>query len=140
VRVAEARMAGSIRLVSVERGHDPAHFIAMPFGGGGALHAGAPIRQIGLKCALAPRFPGITSALGCVIADPKHDAVQTVNRMLDGLGAAALERRMRIAGSEASAVIAAAGILRCRGVSAVIRQSRARGVVHRLACWGGART
>ena len=39
VRVAEARMAGAIRLVSIERGHDPAKFAAMPFGGGGALHA-----------------------------------------------------------------------------------------------------
>ena len=39
VRVADARMAGAIRLVSIERGHDPAKFAAMPFGGGGALHA-----------------------------------------------------------------------------------------------------
>jgi N-methylhydantoinase A len=110
VRVAEARMAGAIRLVSVERGHDPAHFIAMPFGGGGALHAGALIREIGLKCALVPRFPGITSALGCVLADLRHDTVQTLNLMLDGLDIAALERRMAEIGRQASAVIAAAGI------------------------------
>jgi N-methylhydantoinase A len=110
VRVAEARMAGAIRLVSVERGHDPAHFIAMPFGGGGALHVGALIRQIGLKCAMVPRFPGITSALGCAIADLKHDVVQTVNLMLDGLDAAMLERRMCAACEKASAVIAGAGI------------------------------
>ena len=95
VRVADARMAGAIRLVSIERGHDPARFVAMPFGGGGALHVGALIREIGLKCALVPRFPGITSALGCVLADLRHDMVQTVNLMLDGLDAAALERRMR---------------------------------------------
>src|SRR6185369_3842770 len=110
VRVADARMAGAIRLVSIERGHDPAKFVAMPFGGGGALHVGALIRQIGLKCALVPRFPGITSALGCVLADLRHDMVQTLNVMLDGLDAAALERRMHLAGREASAVIAAAGI------------------------------
>jgi N-methylhydantoinase A len=110
VRVAEARMAGAIRLVSVERGHDPAHFVAMPFGGGGALHAGALIREIGLKAALVPRFPGITSALGCVLADLRHDMVQTLNMMLDGLDIAALERRMATMGEQASAVIAAAGI------------------------------
>ena len=110
VRVAEARMAGAIRLVSIERGHDPSRFVAMPFGGGGALHAGALIREIGLKCALVPRFPGITSALGCVLADLRHDLVQTLNLMLDGLDAPALERRMRTAGEEASAVIASAGI------------------------------
>ena len=110
VRVAEARMAGAIRLVSIERGHDPVRFIAMPFGGGGALHAGALIREIGLKSALVPRFPGITSALGCVLADLRHDMVQTLNVMLDGLDAAALQRRMQTMGQEASAVIAAAGI------------------------------
>jgi N-methylhydantoinase A len=110
VRVAEARMAGAIRLVSVERGHDPAHFVAMPFGGGGALHAGALIREIGLKAALVPRFPGITSALGCVLADLRHDMVQTLNVMLDGLDVAALEARMATMGEQASAVVAAAGI------------------------------
>jgi N-methylhydantoinase A len=110
VRVAEARMAGAIRLVSVERGYDPANFIAMPFGGGGALHAGALIREIGLKCALVPRFPGITSALGCVLADLRHDMVQTLNVVLDGLDAAALELRMAEMGQQARAVIAAAAI------------------------------
>jgi N-methylhydantoinase A len=110
VRVADARMAGAIRLVSIERGHDPAKFIAMPFGGGGALHAGALIRQIGLKCALVPRFPGITSALGCVLADLRHDMVQTVNLMLDSLDAGMLEQRMRTAAAEASGVIATSGI------------------------------
>ena len=110
VQVADARMAGAIRLVSIERGHDPARFVAMPFGGGGALHVSALIRQIGLKSALVPRFPGITSALGCVLADLRHDMVQTLNVMLNGLDAAALERRMRAAGQGASAVIAASGI------------------------------
>jgi N-methylhydantoinase A len=110
VRVADARMAGAIRLVSIERGHDPAKFVAMPFGGGGALHAGALIKQIGLKCALVPRFPGITSALGCVLADLRHDMVQTINLMLDGLDADMLEQRMHAAAAEASGVIAASGI------------------------------
>jgi N-methylhydantoinase A len=110
VRVAEARMAGAIRLVSIERGHDPAKFIAMAFGGGGALHVGALIRQIGLKGALVPRFPGITSALGCVMADPKHDVVQTVNLMLERLDTTALARRLAAAAKDARQVIAEAGI------------------------------
>ncbi|WP_282568436.1 hydantoinase/oxoprolinase family protein, partial [Bosea sp. ASV33] len=102
--------AGAIRLVSIERGHDPARFMAMPFGGGGALHAGALIHEVGLKGALVPRFPGVTSALGCVIADIRHDGVQTVNLMLDGLDAAALDARMVEAGREAHAVVADAGL------------------------------
>jgi N-methylhydantoinase A len=111
VRVADARMAGAIRLVSIERGHDPARFAAMPFGGGGALHVSAMIREIGLKCAVVPRFPGVTSALGCVIADLRHDQVQTINLMADGLDAAALDARMAAAGKEARAVVEAAGIV-----------------------------
>ncbi len=91
-------MAGAIRLVSIERGHDPGDFAIMPFGGGGALHAGALIDEVGLAGALVPRFPGITSALGCVIADLRHDQVLTVNLALDGLDAAALDRRMVEAG------------------------------------------
>ena len=85
IRVANAKMAGAIRLVSVERGHDPKKFVAMPFGGGGALHAGALIKDVGLSKALVPRYPGVTSALGCVIADMRFDRVHTINSVLDDL-------------------------------------------------------
>jgi N-methylhydantoinase A len=108
VRVADARMAGAIRLVSIERGHDPAKFAAVPFGGGGALHVGAMVKEVGLEAALVPRFPGVTSALGCVIADLRHDSVQTLNVLLDGVDIAALDRRMVAAGEEVRAVVAAA--------------------------------
>ncbi|KPL51296.1 hydantoin utilization protein A [Prosthecomicrobium hirschii] len=110
VRVANAKMAGAIRLVSIERGHDPTRFTAVPFGGGGALHVGALIRDVGLKGALVPRYPGITSALGCIIADIRHDQVATVNLSLDGLDAARLDARMVEAGGEARAVVAGAGL------------------------------
>ena len=82
IEVANARMAGAIRLVSIERGHDPREFAAMPFGGGGSLHACALVREIGLGRALVPRYPGIVSALGCVIADMRQDFVQTINQPL----------------------------------------------------------
>lgn len=108
VRVADARMAGAIRLVSIERGHDPAKFAAVPFGGGGALHVGAMVKEVGLEAALVPRFPGVTSALGCVIADLRHDSVQTLNLPLDGIDIDALDRRMVAAGEEVRSVVAAA--------------------------------
>ena len=111
VRVADARMAGAIRLVSIERGHDPAKFVGVPFGGGGALHVGAIVKEIGLEVALVPRFPGVTSALGCVIADLRHDQVQTLNLMLDGLDIAALDRRMVAAGEEVRSVVGSAGAM-----------------------------
>ncbi|MFZ8882486.1 MAG: hydantoinase/oxoprolinase family protein [Paracoccaceae bacterium] len=90
IQVANARMAGAIRIVSIERGHDPAKFTAMPFGGGGALHIGALLREVGLKSGLVPRYPGVTSALGCVIADMRHDAVKTINRTISDLNDAEL--------------------------------------------------
>jgi N-methylhydantoinase A len=110
MRVANARMAGAIRLVSIERGHDPGAFVLMPFGGGGALHASALIREVGLKAAIVPRFPGLTSALGCVIADLRHERVQTVSLMLDGLDAAALGNRLSEEGRAAKTAIEDAGI------------------------------
>ena len=111
VRVADARMAPAIRLVSIERGHDPAKFVGVPFGGGGALHVGAIVKEIGLEVALVPRFPGVTSALGCVIADLRHDQVQTLNLALDGLDIAALDRRMVAAGEEVRSVVGSAGAM-----------------------------
>ena len=94
VKVANSKMAGAIRLVSIERGYDPNKFAAMPFGGGGALHVGALIRDVGLKSALIPRYPGINSALGCTIADMRHDFVQTVNGVLGVLDLTYLEKSM----------------------------------------------
>jgi len=105
VRVANARMADAIRLVSVERGHDPQRFAVMPFGGGGALHVGALIKEVGLARALVPRYPGVTSALGCVIADMRHDSVQTLNCALDAIDTVALEQRMSAMASESETVI-----------------------------------
>ncbi len=110
LKVANAKMAGTIRLVSIERGHDPAKFAAMPFGGGGALHAGALMRDVGLGSALVPRFPGVTSALGCIVADMRHDRVQTVNRLLPGLDCAALDAEMRGVADETQALLDRAGV------------------------------
>jgi N-methylhydantoinase A len=103
-------MAGAIRLVSIARGHDPQRFVFVPFGGGGALHVGALIREVGMKAALVPRFPGVTSALGCVIADIRHDQVQTVNLLLDGLDEAALARVLESEAQACRGVVCAAGL------------------------------
>ncbi|NKC16340.1 MAG: hydantoinase/oxoprolinase family protein [Gammaproteobacteria bacterium] len=109
VRVANARMAGAIRLVSIERGHDPARFAAMLFGGAGALHVGALIKEVGLAKALVPRFPGVNSALGCVLADMRHDRVHTLNAPLDSLCLDLLRRRMEYLAEEGRQLVLAAG-------------------------------
>jgi N-methylhydantoinase A len=110
VRVANEKMAGAIRLVSIERGHDPADFTIVPFGGGGALHVGALLETVGLKSALVPRYPGITSALGCIIADIRHDEVLTVNLALEGLDPSRLEAPMRALALKARGIVETAGL------------------------------
>ncbi|PIT79887.1 hydantoinase/oxoprolinase family protein [Limnohabitans sp. JirII-31] len=92
--VANAKMAGAIRVVSIERGHDPRQFAYMPFGGGGALHVCAMMREVGVTTGIVPRYPGVTSALGCVMADMRHDAVQTLNKSLLDLDLAQLKSRL----------------------------------------------
>jgi N-methylhydantoinase A len=111
LRVANSRMAGAIRLVSIERGHDPRRFTLMPFGGGGGLHAGALIREVGLARALIPRFPGVTSALGCVIADLRRDVVVTVNTPLDALDVARVEDEIARRAADGHAALDAACVL-----------------------------
>lgn len=110
LRVANARMASALRLVSIERGHDPKKFSLMPFGGGGALHAGALIREVGLARALVPRYAGVTSALGCVIADMRHDRVRTLNRMLAAIEPEALRAEMDAAVADLSTLLDRAGV------------------------------
>jgi N-methylhydantoinase A len=110
IRVANSKMAGAIRLVSIERGYDPKNFSAMPFGGGGALHTGALIKEVGLESALVPRYPGINSALGCIIADMRHDFVQTVNGILGKLDMAALDAQLSQLAADGLALLENAGV------------------------------
>ena len=110
LRVANARMAGAIRLVSIERGHDPKRFAYMPFGGGGALHAGALLAEVGLARAIVPRYPGVTSAMGCVIADMRQDFVQTVNTPTAAADGAALAALIDAHAAEGARMLDAAGV------------------------------
>ena len=80
LRLGNIKMAGAIRMVSVSRGHDPRDFTLFAFGGAGPLHASALARELGLPRVLVPARPGITNALGCVVADLRHDFVNTVNQ------------------------------------------------------------
>jgi N-methylhydantoinase A len=85
LRIANDRMAGAMRLVSLSRGHDPRDFALFAFGGAGPLHATALARELGIPSVLVPARPGITNALGCVVADLRHDYVRTVNKPLSAI-------------------------------------------------------
>ena len=81
LRIANDRMAGALRMVSLSRGHDPRDFALFAFGGAGPLHAA----ELGIPKVIVPARPGITNALGCVVADLRHDYVRTINAPLAAL-------------------------------------------------------
>jgi len=80
LQIGNNRMAGAIRMVSLARGHDPRDFALFAFGGAGPLHAMALAAELAIPLVLVPARPGITNAIGCVVADVRHDYVNTVNR------------------------------------------------------------
>ena len=79
----------AIRMVTLERGLDPRDFALFAFGGAGPLHAVALAREPSIPTVIVPLLPGITSAMGCLLADMRHDFVRTVNRRVDALDFAA---------------------------------------------------
>jgi N-methylhydantoinase A len=85
IRLANVHMTGAIRMVSLSRGHDPRDFVLFAFGGAGPLHAVALAREIGIPEVLVPARPGLTNALGCLVADLRQDLVNTLNRGLDDI-------------------------------------------------------
>ena len=87
LRIANDRMAGALRMVSLSRGHDPRDFALFAFGGAGPLHAADLARELGIPKVVVPARPGITNALGCMVADLRHDFVRTVNTPLAALDA-----------------------------------------------------
>ncbi len=78
VAVANANMEKALRVISVERGHDPRDFSLICFGGAGGLHAAGLARAMGIKQVIVPRSPGAFSALGILISDVVKDVSRSV--------------------------------------------------------------
>lgn len=81
VKVANANMADAVRLVSIRRGYDPREFALVAFGGAGALHGVEVARELSIPTVLVPANPGVTSALGCLLVDVRHDLSAMYARM-----------------------------------------------------------
>src|SRR5881394_2589489 len=77
VEVVNAEMLHALRVVSVERGHDPAGFALVAFGGAGPLHACELAEELGMRTVLVPEIAGVLSALGLVAADERRDRVRS---------------------------------------------------------------
>ena len=71
-------MVGAIRLVSIERGHDPRDFALLAFGGAGPLHGGALARLLDIRTIVVPPAPGVLSATGLLISNVKAEFARTV--------------------------------------------------------------
>ncbi len=77
VDVVNAEMLRALRVVSVERGHDPAHFALVAFGGAGPLHACELADELGIRNVVVPEVAGVLSALGLVASDERRDHVRS---------------------------------------------------------------
>jgi N-methylhydantoinase A len=78
VAVSNAAMEKALRVISVERGHDPREFALICFGGGGGLHAADLARSLRLPRVVVPQNPGAFSALGILLSDVIRDSVRSV--------------------------------------------------------------
>ena len=106
VRIANDKMAGALRMVSLSRGHDPRDFALLAFGGAGPLHAAELAGELGIPTVLVPARPGITNALGCMVADLRHDYVRTINSPLAVLDISTVHQALAQQEQEGRAMLA----------------------------------
>ena len=85
MRISEAKIAGAVRVISIEQGHHPKDFALLAFGGGGAFVATNIARELGIPRVIIPPAPANFSALGMLMVDVTHDLSQTCVMDLDQL-------------------------------------------------------
>jgi N-methylhydantoinase A/oxoprolinase/acetone carboxylase beta subunit len=109
VRVANANMERAIRVVSVQRGHDPRDFALLAFGGAGGMHACEIAQKLDIATVIAPRHAGVLSALGMLLADTVKDYSISVLRRTDQIEIDALAQQFAPLVEQASRDLAAEG-------------------------------
>lgn len=85
LRIANANMLNALKLISVRKGYDPRDFALIAFGGGGALHATALARDLGVKKVIVPVAASVFSAWGMLMTDLRRDWVRTDIRRVQDL-------------------------------------------------------
>lgn len=95
LQIGGMKMAGAIKEISVEKGHDPRDCIIVPYGGAGPMHAAQIAEELGVSTVLVPRFPGNLSALGLIVSDVRHDDVRSWIKNLEALSGDELEREFQ---------------------------------------------
>jgi N-methylhydantoinase A len=110
IQVANANMADAVRLISIRRGYDPRDFCLVAFGGAGSVHAAHLARELDIPVVVVPPYPGITSALGCLLLDVRHDLFRTYLASAEGASSSALEVEFKSLEEEARERLAVEGI------------------------------
>ncbi len=110
VDIVNNAMAEALKIVSVQRGHDPRDFALAAFGGAGPLHASALAEELGIASVVCPPIPGAFSALGLVGTDLRRDYVRTVYTTTATADPSVLEAAFRAMEAEGSAMLERAGI------------------------------
>jgi N-methylhydantoinase A len=110
VDVVNAGMAGALRIVSVERGHDPREFALVAFGGAGPVHAARLAEELEIPRVLVPPIPGGFSALGLIATDVRRDYVRTFYRPLATTAPAEVAATFAAMEDEARGMLQRAGV------------------------------
>jgi N-methylhydantoinase A len=110
IQVANANMADAVRLISIRRGYDPREFCLVAFGGAGPLHGAALAEELSIPTVLVPPNPGITSALGCLLVDVRHDLSAMFLGHADTVDRNALEAEFAKLEAEGRERLAAEGV------------------------------
>lgn len=103
IRIADANMVNALKLVSLNRGYDPRDFTLVAFGGGGAMHAAALARELGIPRVIIPPNPAVFSAWGMLLTDLRRDYIMTNLVRLDRSEPEELTRRFQALEREAIA-------------------------------------
>jgi len=96
ITIANEHMAHALRVMSVQRGIDPAELSLVSFGGAGGLHVCALADSLTMKRAMVPRYAGVLSALGMLVAPRSRELSQTFSRLLNDLTAEEIERHFAV--------------------------------------------
>lgn len=110
LEVVEATMERAVRVISVERGHDPRDFTLVAFGGAGPLHGATLARKLGIPRVLVPAQAGVLSALGLICADLVHTFVRSLVAPLSELPPAHVNRVLQGFRRQAEGILAAEGV------------------------------
>ncbi len=116
VRLANTIMGRALRLVTIERGHDPREFTLFAFGGAGPLHAVELAAEVGVPRVVVPPMPGVFSALGLLTSDYRHDFHEAVVRRASEVSEEWLERVFQRLEEEAHRVLEREGVPRGRRI------------------------